>query len=149
MSSKSQGGAQSFLRWRRSSPSTSLGPVHSLYSLPGLPPLQGFQDLSTPVSGRPGPHSFYRLLSLLLLRPLPLCLQLPVPPTPKSPRFTSQVYYLPCQVHVVSTSLSLIVTSLGVTGDVASSTFAEYCCASVFPQEGRLGILTLYPYLAI
>lgn len=84
-------------------------------SLTPPPPPQGFQDLSTPVSGKPGPHSSYRLLSLLLLRPLPLCLQLPVPPPPKSPRFTSQVYYLPCQVHVVSSPLSLIVTSLGVT----------------------------------
>lgn len=88
VSSKSQG-AQSFLRCRWSTPP----PPWAQYTLPTAflesPPLQGSQDSSTPVPGRPGPHSSYRLLSLLLLRSLPLCLQLPAPQPPKS-----QVYKL-------------------------------------------------------
>lgn len=137
MSSKSQGGAQSLLRWRWSTLSHFLGPC-TLSLQPSLtpPPPQGSQDLSTPVSGRPGPHSSYRLLSLLLLKPLPLRLQLLVPLPPKVPGLQAKfTICLPSPCGILSP-----VPCSCLIGSVASSILLSI----TVPQEGRLGILTLY-----
>lgn len=147
--------------WRWSSSSISMGRVYSPYSLSDSPPPPGgSQDLSTHLPGRPGPYSIFRHLSFLLFRSLPLCLQLlppllttlwftnpPVPrvpgPTCQSPRFTSYAY-LP--VGVESSPLSPAFTSLGVTWGYGFLHFCSVLLCLSFPQEGRLGTLTLYPF---